>query len=240
MSIHSETTLAAADEYRTRRLGEVPGWLHQIDADLFADLLTHQLNTGITGSILEIGTYHGKSAILLGYGLREREDLVACDLFGAEVPGLPTEGMAPYAGLSEADFRRQYGRFHEREPLIHACPSEDLDDRLFGTRFRFIHVDGGHAYEVVMADIEMIRVHTRPGCVVVVDDFRTSHTPGVSAAVWEAVSQEHLYPFLISPFKLYAATTLADQKLYLEACRAFNFPRELHVIRGLDVLRMWR
>jgi hypothetical protein len=38
----------------------------------------------------------------------------------------------------------------------------------------------------------------------VFDDYRSRHTPGVSAALWDAVLHETLHPFCLSPGKMYA------------------------------------
>jgi len=43
-----------------------------------------------------------------------------------------------------------------------------------------------------------------PGGIVVFDDFRSAHAPGVGAAVWEAVRLHELVPFALTPAKMYA------------------------------------
>jgi len=43
----------------------------------------------------------------------------------------------------------------------------------------------------------------RPGGVVVFDDYRSEHTPGVSAAVWQAIISDGLIPIALTPAKLY-------------------------------------
>ena len=67
----------------TAQMDTVDGWFYAVDVDFFSKLLAYQRTEGVKGDMLEIGTYQGKSAILMGYGLRDDEELVVCDLFGA-------------------------------------------------------------------------------------------------------------------------------------------------------------
>ena len=53
-------------------------------------------------------------------------------------------------------------------------------------------------------DIAAARDALLPGGIVVLDDFRSEHTPGVSIAAWEAVLNRGLHPICLSTQKLYA------------------------------------
>lgn len=227
--------LPGLDTYRRSAFASIPGWMHALDLDLFDRILGQQLSTGATGDMLEIGSFHGKSAIVLGYGLRADESLTVCDIFG-DTSDVPLEGTDPYDGLTVDDFRDKYAKWHDRAPDIRAMPSSELElDR----DYRFIHIDGGHAYEVVHDDIVLCAEHATPGGVIVLDDYRTSHTPGTSAAAWEAVANGTLFPFLLSEAKLYAATNPFDQQQWIDVAGAFDLPLEQHMIRGAHVVRVW-
>lgn len=230
------SALPGLDAYRRTAFAKIPGWMHAIDLQLFDRILGHQSDAGIHGDVLEIGSYHGKSAIVLGYAIREDEALTVCDLFGADADGVSTEGMDAYEGLTVSAFEAQYGQFHQRRPLIVAGPSSTLN--LTDCEFRFAHIDGGHAYDVVRDDIALVHPHTLGG-VIAIDDYRSAHTPGVSAAAWEAASQGLLFPFLLSEVKMYAATTEQAHRHWLDVCRQFDLPREEHAIHGYNVARMW-
>lgn len=224
------------DAYR-RAAKSIPGWFHPIDQTLFDLILDYQAAADIRGDILEIGSYHGKSAIALGYGLREDETLHVCDLFGTKVDGVPDEGCAAYEGLTVEAFLDQYGRFHDRRPEVNAMPSSVLD---LGDRwFRFAHIDGGHAYSVVRDDIHKTVRNMSGGGVVVLDDYRSAHTPGVSAAAWEAVTNGVLFPFMLSDVKMYAAATPEGQQSWRDIARDFPVAREEHEIHSVDVVRAW-
>jgi hypothetical protein len=172
------------------------------DFRLIDFILGHQLSEPVLGDILEIGSYAGKSTILLGYGLRDHETLVVCDLFGLNPADFqaPTEFMriGACAGLTIERFHEHYDRFHRRRPQLEVCASSHLENRIKGRSFRFIHIDGSHAYDSVRSDIWMAVEHAVQDAVVVVDDYRSPHTPGVAAAVWEAAAANAIYPFCIT------------------------------------------
>ncbi len=64
------------------QIDSVPGWFHPEDRKVFVGLNQIQRECSVSGNVLEIGAYKGKSAILLGYELKAGERMVICDLFG--------------------------------------------------------------------------------------------------------------------------------------------------------------
>lgn len=185
----------------------VPGWFYANDVALFVDVSAHQRARGESGDLLEIGAYVGKSAIVLGFLLGPGERLVVCDLFEAEAESAEArrEKDQWYPGLAREQFEANYRRYHERLPDIVMGPSIELDQTGPDGSFRFVHVDGGHQYEVVRHDLENARRLLAPGGVVAIDDWRGVHTPGVIAATWEAVVANGLIPFCITEQKLYGS-----------------------------------
>lgn len=222
----------------------VPGWFSATDFRLFDFVLGRQLADSTEGDILEIGSYQGRSTILLGYALRDDDRLVVCDLFGVDPDdfGVPQEGMAAYDGLTVDRFYHHYGRFHGGRPQVEICPSTHLRNRIAGRSFRFLHIDGSHAYDSVCADIALAVEHATEGAVVVLDDYRSPHTPGVSAATWEAVAAGLLYPFCISEMKLYATVAAGEHAHWMAACVRLGADRiwesEVHEVRGRGMVRL--
>ncbi len=137
------------------KVDKVDGWFFEADVELFSHVLARQTAEGISGDMLEIGTYQGKSAILMGYGLRDDEELVICDLFEAVLDhthGSPSS-RGQYSGLDQQQFLANWDRFHTRRPIIEVCESSQLD---LGERaLRLAHIDGCHAYPCVAHDIEL-------------------------------------------------------------------------------------
>ncbi len=82
-------------------------------SSFFSNLLAYQQTEDIKGDMLEIGTYQGKSAILMGYGLRDDEELVICDLFSAVMDhaDIPLNRRQQYSGLEQRRVPGQLGSF---------------------------------------------------------------------------------------------------------------------------------
>jgi hypothetical protein len=188
---------------------DIEGWFYREDAILFEAIHAIQADHLLTGDLLEIGAYHGKSAAFLGFLRRPTERFVVCDLFG--VPAVSPDNQAEqddwYPGLGRQIFERRYRQIHEELPDILACHSRRLKQRARLSRtFRFIHIDGSHLYRIVRQDIRMATELLKAGGVVAVDDYRSAHTPGVAAAMWEAVLEERLMPICTTPQKMFATT----------------------------------
>jgi hypothetical protein len=202
------STESAAREYVDRAMESIPGWFSRVDAFVFRAVNQLQQEARVSGNILEIGSYLGRSAILLGHLKRSDELFFICDLFGKPPESVANEeeNKRDYGNLALAQFVGNYMRHHTTMPEILVCSSRELCGRLkaqIGT-FRFIHVDGSHLFELVRCDIESAKALNQAGGVVVFDDIWAQHAPGVAAAVWEAVANEGLIPVCLTAAKLYA------------------------------------
>lgn len=189
-------------------LADIPGWFFWVDRQLFATLLRAQ-ESRPPGDLVELGTYLGKSAVVIGDHLRPGERFVALDLFGRT--DLLDVGHAPnrreveksYANLTRLAFESNYLGFHSELPTIVEGPSSVIMEHVDSHAVRFVHIDASHLYEHVRLDAEHARKMLQPGGLVVFDDYRSEHTPGVSAAVWEAVFTDGLIPVAVTGTKLY-------------------------------------
>ncbi|WP_327317426.1 class I SAM-dependent methyltransferase [Streptomyces sp. NBC_01235] len=186
-------------------LEDVRGWFPPLDQVLFTWFLDRQEAKGVRGDLLELGAYLGKSAILLGRHLGDGERFTVCDLFGSEAPdgANRAETAKSYASLTRQAFERNYLSFHDTLPRVIEAPSSVISTEVDPGTCRFVHIDASHLYEHVRDDISAAREILRPDGIVVLDDFRSEHTPGVSVAVWEAVLNGGLRPVCLSTQKLY-------------------------------------
>ncbi|MFI5619834.1 class I SAM-dependent methyltransferase [Streptomyces sp. NPDC051567] len=186
---------------------EVEGWFGAHDQVLFDWFLTRQNNAGDgPGDLLELGAFLGKSAIFLGRYLRKGETFTVCDLFDSPAPDDSNlaENQDSYPTLTRRGFETNYLAFHEELPTVVQAPTSVIAGRVPPASCRFVHIDASHLYEHVVTDIESSRLVAAPGAVVVFDDYRSPHCPGVAAAVWTAVVTGGLHPVCVSSSKLYA------------------------------------
>lgn len=186
------------------QLETVPGWFLPTDASLFAWLLCEQTSRGVQAGITELGAYKGKSAVWLGLHLEPGETLTVCDLFGATTDEANVrENEDWYRGLDRLEFERNYLRFLPKLPVVVQGPTSSILKYVRPSTQRFVHVDASHLYEHVALDLRSAREMLASIGIVVCDDWRTEHAPGVGAAVWEAVITSGLVPVILTHSKLY-------------------------------------
>jgi hypothetical protein len=218
-----------AAAYCRHGLDSVEGYFSVEDGWAFLALDAMQRAQGIRGDLLEVGAYLGKSTIVLGYLPRDDETLVVCDPFEDRSPddGLAVREMSCYDGLTQERFEANYRRFHAADPDVRVGTSDEILPTLPEHAFRFIHVDGGHSYDIVKNDLAATESLLCPGGIIAFDDMLERHTPGVPAAVWHAVVDAGLTPLAMTR-KLYATWTPdPDLDLVREAFRARS---ELEII----------
>lgn len=194
------------------------------------------------GDLAEMGVLYGKSAVLLGDFLGPGETLTVVDLFEDEAGDSDNqrENDDSYPGLTQAAFESNYRRFHGALPTIVRGFSQTLGDHVPHGGHRLVHVDASHLHEHVALDIEVARQLLKPDGVLVLDDFREEHTPGVAAAAWQAVLTSGLKPFLVSPHKMYA--TWGDPAPWAQAVRGWAEAEgrwfETQVVNDAPLLRV--
>ncbi len=222
----------------------LPGWFQRVDMELFAQLLRHTGSQLGGGDLAELGAYLGKSAVLIGWGQQPGETFTVVDLFEEEATAEENraENEEQYAELSQEAFERNYLSIHDTLPVVVRGPSASVVDHAAHGTHRFVHIDASHLYEHVVEDIAAARTLLKPGGVVVFDDYRAAHTPGVAAAVWRATAED-LRPFAVSMSKLYA--TFDDSGPWFDALQGWLEQRsywrhEVQQVAGQPLLRVMR
>lgn len=176
-----ETVKAAFDS--------VEGMMSLPSARLFHMFLAQQ-TVATKGHILEIGTYKGKSAIVLAQHLNAGERLDLVDIN----PYLERERFAAF----------------ESQLHFYLANSDDLAETLpdYESRrgtYRFIHSDASHTFANVVNDIKHADILLHPQGVLVMDDYENANYPQVALAVGHALYRGNadLSPLLISNNKMY-------------------------------------
>lgn len=238
--------LACRDDFLIAKAAAIPGWIDPMDVALLARISYAERRVGVIGDVLEIGAYFGRTSVVLGSVLGEGEELVVNDLFDVMAPtgSNAREVEKYYSGDLTADgFKEVYVAYQGCVPEVIACPSSEVSERLMGREFRLIHVDGSHQFDVVTADIRTAVELLGDRGVVVFDDYRAAHTPGVAAAVWQAVSDDRVRPIMLSYMKLYAVEP-QFQESWVDLLRGLVWPVGVRFERmclfEYEVLRAFR
>ncbi len=184
----------------------IPGVFEDIDFLIFDRLLTLQESTQTPGDLLEIGALLGKSAIVIGVHATGASRMLVCDVFDGETEDEANnlENAQSYAAMTRAAFEANYRHFVPRPPEIIQRLSAELPKHVAADSIRFAHVDGGHLYNTVQTDIQTVEALLNDEGIVAFDDYRAQHTPGVAAAVWNAVA-DGLVPICVTETKLYGS-----------------------------------
>jgi predicted O-methyltransferase YrrM len=190
-------------------LDAVQGWLYPKDQAVLTWLLDRQERLEPPGDLVELGCYLGKSAILIGAHRRRGETFTVCDLFDSASENAAdernkSENKWSYSNLTRTEFERNYLSFHPELPTIIQATTDQITDHVAAGSCRFVHIDASHLWQHVRVDIESARSRLRPDGLVVLDDFRSEHTPGVAAAAWTAVANGDLKPICVTSNKFYA------------------------------------
>lgn len=194
-----------------KSINDIPGWFYWADRAVFQAILDAQRDTA-PGHLVELGTYMGKSSVVVGEFQRPDERFVVVDLFeGVDVLGETDadranlqESLKSYKSLTRQAFEHYYSSIRGDLPEIVAGMSSEIVDHLEPGSVRFMHIDASHLYDAVRVDVDSAFRLLRPGGVVVFDDIRSEHTPGVTAAAWEAVFRYGMIPVALTTQKLYA------------------------------------
>ncbi len=110
------------EQYRTQ-IDTIAGVLQRLDSYLFEAIDSAQDRHGITGDLLEIGVYQGRSAIVLGFLRKNSEQLHLCGPFEApavDSPNFLSDTLDWYNDYNQDLVEANYLRFHNQLPHIHA------------------------------------------------------------------------------------------------------------------------
>lgn len=202
--MHDDAALLSAQVQD--ELDTIKGWFFPSDRRIFSWLLARQTELGVHGNLVELGSYLGKSAVLIGDYVQPGETFTVLDLFEGQTDDADNaaEQAGSYATLTEQRFVENYLRFHPQLPTVVRDVSSVIVDRVPAGSCRFVHVDASHLYDHVSVDVDSARTLLAEQGIVAFDDYRSEHCPGVAAAVWEGVLDKGLQVIGVSENKLYA------------------------------------
>lgn len=162
------------------RAGKIPGFFNYDDAQHFQLVLRMQSLMAVTGDLLEIGSWKGRSASFMSFFVQQGERLIVSDVFS-----LPANDVYPECpSIDEVktnivetnpDIASSQLMFLEGNSASMQLPSD--------VNLRFAHVDGGHAFQECYQDLINIAPRMMPMGVVAIDDYDHPDWPEVKAAV---------------------------------------------------------
>jgi predicted O-methyltransferase YrrM len=146
----------------------VEGWLTDAQA---RRLWAAAAQVGASGQIVEIGSFRGRSTIILGSAASDSVALVAIDPHGGSDRG-PNE-YDPDAPLGDADhdtFHANLARAGVDDRVRHVRkPSDQAPDDVEG-QIDMLYIDGAHRYRFAKSDIERWGARVRPGSSMFIHD----------------------------------------------------------------------
>ena len=138
------------------------------------------LEASTKGPLLEIGSYCGRSAVVLGSACRERES----QLFSID-HHLGSEEQQPGEEYFDPDlydestqgintlpfFRETLKRAGLEEWVVPIVASSPVAGRMWKTPLSLVFIDGGHSYEAALEDYLTWAPHVMPGGYLVIHDI---------------------------------------------------------------------
>jgi hypothetical protein len=168
----------------------VPGWFPLVDFDLVLAINKLQQELGFLGDILEIGTYKGKSGILLTLCAKPTETVRLLDLY-ADIRLAANPDSKDYKKLDETQTIKNLNKFGSKYELVFGN-SLEIPMIIPKTPHRIIHIDGSHQYEIVRNDLQNALNLLSPDGVIILDDYSNLAYPGVALAFWEFHEDNHI------------------------------------------------
>jgi predicted O-methyltransferase YrrM len=151
---------------------EVPGFVLPESIAIWDFFLTEQQRERVTGALLEIGVYYGKSAIMLAMQARPKEELLLVE---------PSD-VVDQAAITIRKFKIENVRIIKKKSTSVACWF--LTKHQKGS-FRWIHIDGDHKARTVENDLRLASRLLAEDGIICVDDFFSPRYPQLTYAVNE-------------------------------------------------------
>jgi predicted O-methyltransferase YrrM len=151
-------------------IAHIEGMFSPLSIAVMDMMLSFQESLSAKGDILEIGTYKGKSAALLGRHLKDGERLVLVDVtdYLDPIAVEPFKDRTDFILSDSSKLRRSLPRYGERHHT-----------------FRFIHIDASHGYEETFRELEMANELLAPLGIISLDDFTNLNYSQNIAAIFK-------------------------------------------------------
>lgn len=157
---------ARLDAFLDDGYGRIRGMSSRFAAAICGHVLRRQSALGISGDILEIGTFEGRFFIAMAMLLQDGEHALGIDVFtwpDAGTHGRMLENCAA-AGLTAGTYSAWKCDTQRLDPI-------SLKAKLPQASARFIHIDGEHTAECLGHDLELAHAVLHPDGILAIDDM---------------------------------------------------------------------
>ena len=167
----------------------IEGMFSPFSMAIFDTLLCFQNANSIVGNVLEIGTYRGRTAVLLRQLLKPQDEVILVDI----EDNLDRAGMARIPGTF--GFLRMASSAFKKSQQFKAGKR----------RYRFVHIDASHGFHETYEELTMAdRLLTSAG-LIALDDFGNFNYSQNAAAIFRYLytADTDLQVLLVTDEKLY-------------------------------------
>ena len=180
---------------------EIKGFMPDHEA---ARLYEISLDAAEKGPVLEIGSYCGKSAYLIGTACREKQSvLFSVDHHRGSEEQQPKEEFFDPDLLDTKNnridtfpfFRQTLERAGLEDTVIPVVADSKTAGRMWATPLSMVFIDGGHSFEAAFADYRIWQDHIMKGGLLVIHDIFFNPREGGQAPrkIYEAALASNLY-----------------------------------------------
>jgi Methyltransferase domain len=175
------------------RMNSLPGWFLPDAALMFMAYNQLVSDRVVPGNTLEIGVYHGKSAIAVASLRGEAGIFTAIDVFDDLQSRDGSSHDVGLKGVFLANMAASFPTLNWMRPIV--APSSTVRAQALGPQ-SFCHIDGLHSAEGTYGDMRLCAEVVVPGGLVALDDYFNQRFPGVSEG---ALSFERRHPGVLTP-----------------------------------------
>jgi hypothetical protein len=207
--------MISADQYASDMYKTVQGFDVNGENLLAINLLSQsQVQNGVHGDLLEIGLFHGRTAVMLGLLRRPGERFVGIDAFGSSesIQHQDRQVDLDYYGDGKAirkGFDQNWQKFilsasddPDAKPILiekdsRSVSQKELQSATSGVRL--FSLDGGHSEISTYHDLELAESVVKDGGILILDDYFLEDCPAVSVGAMRyfLTTESKFVPFLI-------------------------------------------
>lgn len=176
---------AGLDAFLAGRYQRIRGMSSRFAAAICGHVIRRQTALGISGDMLEIGTFEGRFFIAMAMLLPPGEHALGIDVFSWPDAGVYDRFVANCAA---ADLKK--GSYTAWKTDSRKLTAGDLRAKLPGQAARFIHVDGDHDAESLSHDLELAHAVLHPDGVIALDDMLHPGYPALIVPVLDYLSRQ--------------------------------------------------